>query len=143
MQQVVLVASILTGYDIDSVHLIAEQIHESTLKRTTYKSFPILIHRLCVEMKVEVLLQLDLLLVALYTIDLSLLNADDNLVALYQAKPPMPKKFILEPQTEDSTTVATSTPAATTNEEGPQKPATVDTEIGPITTMSAPELSTS
>lgn len=50
---VVLVTSILASYDIDQARLIVEQIHETTLMRSTSIHFSFLIQHLCIATVVE------------------------------------------------------------------------------------------
>lgn len=78
----VLLASILAGYDIVWAHIMAEQIHESTIWTYTLLPFPIFIYRLCNEARVRVSLHVDLHIEALNTMDPNLIKADDNLVTL-------------------------------------------------------------
>lgn len=76
-----MVASILAGYNINWARLIAEQIHESALRRTTCMSFQILIYKLFLESEMQIY-HLDQLVEALDTLDPSLIKADENLVEL-------------------------------------------------------------
>lgn len=82
LERAILLARVLARYDIDWAHVIAEQIHKSALWRNTSMPFPILIHKLCMETEVRFSLQLDPHIEALHTLDPSLINADENLVAL-------------------------------------------------------------
>lgn len=77
-----MVASILAGYDINWPGLIAEQIRELALKRTTCMPFLVLIYRLCMEAKVEVSLHIDPMIMALHTVNPSLIMAVEYPVAL-------------------------------------------------------------
>lgn len=106
--------------------------------------FLILIHRLCVETKVEVLLYLDPLLAALHNMDPGLIKNDENPVAIqWVLPPPMHETFMLDPYAEGSTAAATTTSTATTIEEGPYKHEAVDIKIGPTIATPIPEPSTS
>lgn len=67
-----LVVSILAHYDIDWARLIAEQIHEATLKRSSSVPSLCLIYRLHLEWRVESLHQL---VDAQRTLDASLIKA--------------------------------------------------------------------
>lgn len=49
LDYVILVASILASCGIDWANLIADQIHEADLKRTSFIPFPYLIYKLCLE----------------------------------------------------------------------------------------------
>lgn len=55
----VLVASITDGYDIDWGLLIAEEIQERALKRSTSIPFLYLIYCLCIAVRVEILHTVD------------------------------------------------------------------------------------
>lgn len=81
--------------------------------------FSVLIYRLCIEFGVQILIHLDQMVEDLHTIDPSLIKAAENPIALQRAQhPPMPKRFMPEPQVRGSITVATTTQAAT-YDEGP------------------------
>lgn len=79
LKRALLLANILVGYEINRVHIMAEQIHDSTLWMNTSFSFPILIHSLCIEAGVRISLYID---PYVKTMDPSLIKADKNLVAL-------------------------------------------------------------
>lgn len=58
----ILVASIITGYDIDWAHLIIKGIHKWTLKRSTLIPFLCLIYYLCITLGVEILHNVDMMI---------------------------------------------------------------------------------
>lgn len=63
-KQTVLVSSILDGYNIEWARLIVEHIHESVLQRATLIPFLVLIYKLCIDSKVEILHHQDQLVAA-------------------------------------------------------------------------------
>lgn len=104
---------------------MAEQIHESMIHTRTSLPFPIKIYKLCNRAWIRVSLHLDLYVEALWTMDPSLIKANENSVALQRAtSPPILDLFSLEPQTQEPTpTTTSSTPVAL------ELPQVVDTEV--------------
>lgn len=56
---IVLVTSIIVGYDIDWARLIAGEIHERDLTRSISIPFPCLIYCLCIAVGMEILHNMD------------------------------------------------------------------------------------
>lgn len=139
LKHAVVVTGILASYEIDWASLIVENIHEATLKRSTYIPFPCLIHRLYLESRVKSLHQLDSLVEVQRTLDANLIKDKENLIALWQAHHQyafMPEMLDLAPSVEVShTTIATIT-ASTTEDQPSQTEA--DKARGPTTSIPAP-----
>lgn len=73
-----MVSSIIAGYDIDFTHCIMEEIHERALMRSRSILFPYLIQRLCMEMRVEIFPNIDMIINVQRTYDASLIKANEN-----------------------------------------------------------------
>lgn len=94
LEQVVLLASILASYGINWAYVLAEQIHEFAVWTNTLLSFPILIHRLCNEEGIRVNPHREPHIEVMRTMDLSLIKANENPVALQRAASlPIPTPF--------------------------------------------------
>lgn len=58
----ILVASIIVGYDLDFAHCIEEEIHKNVLKWSTSILFSCLIYRLCTEVGPGILPYMDMII---------------------------------------------------------------------------------
>lgn len=138
LKRSILLANILAGYEIDWARIISEQIHESTVQMNTSLLFPVLIHQLCSAAGVSIDAHWDQHIEATFTMDPSLIKADENTVALPRAAPStIPDAFLVKPQTHGLTPAPTNiTPAAA------EPTPSIEIESTPSFSTPAPAIST-
>lgn len=85
LDHIILVTSIIVGYDIDLDHLIVEEINKWALKMSTFIPFSYLIYHLCIAAGVEILHNMDTMIEVQRTLDASLIKADENPMGHHRA----------------------------------------------------------
>lgn len=77
---ILLVVSIIVGYDIDFARCIAKKIPDRTLKRSTLITFLCLVHGLCIKGGAYIMLNVDAIIDVHRTRGAGLMKANKNLI---------------------------------------------------------------